>query len=91
MGVITFRNNDSGSSITVRINISQEGRMLSVSETALNLSPAMGIAPITVSSTIPWIIEEDIAWLTPNQTFGTASATVDLSYERMEALRKEWA
>ena len=34
-------------------------RRLSVSETALNLSPAMGIAPITVSSNIPWIIEED--------------------------------
>ena len=38
MGVITFRTNDSGSPLTVRINISQEERRLSVSETHLNLS-----------------------------------------------------
>ena len=81
MGVITLRNNDSGGSITVRINISQEGRMLSVSETQLNLPFTLGITQLMVSSNIPWLIEEDIAWLTPNQTSGTATATVDFSYE----------
>ena len=56
-------------------------RTLSVSETALNLSPMMGSTPLMVSSNVPWIIEEDIAWLTPNKTSGTADATVDFSYE----------
>ena len=56
-------------------------RGLSVSETQLNLPFTLGSTQLTVSSNIPWIIEEDIAWVTPNQTSGTASVAVDFSYE----------
>ena len=56
-------------------------RELSVSETQLNLPFTLGSTQLTVSSNIPWLIEEDIAWVTPNQTSGTASAAVDFSYE----------
>ena len=55
--------------------------MLSVSETQLNLPYTLGSTPLMVSSNIPWIIEEDIAWLRSNPTSGTADATVALSYE----------
>ena len=56
-------------------------RGLSVSETQLNLPPTMGSTILSVTSNVPWTIEEDIAWVTPNQTSGTTSAAVDFSYE----------
>ena len=79
-GTITLRNNDTEAVITHTINISQEGRTLSVSETTLNLPPTLGSTMLTVNANIPWIIEETLAWLTLSQTSGTADATVTLTY-----------
>ena len=84
-GIIMLRNNDGAAVITHTINISQVGvpqRALVVTPTPLNLPPTIGSTMLTVTSTnVDWIIEEDIAWVTPDQLTGTASATVVLTYE----------
>ena len=84
-GSITLRNNDSEAAITHTINISQSGapsRALVVTPTPLSLPPTIGSTVLTVTSTnVDWLIEEDIAWITPDETSGTSSGTVTLTYE----------
>ena len=84
-GIITLRNNDSEAVIMHTINISQAGRMLSVSETELNLPFTLGSTQLMVSSNIPWVMEETIAWITLSETSGTADASVTLTYEANSA------
>ena len=86
--MITFRNSDTGTSIIRSVNISQGGgtaRTLSVSETRVNLLSPLGSKPLTVSSNIPWVMEENIAWITLSETSGTTTATVTISYEANSA------
>ena len=86
--MITFRNTDTGTSIIRSVNISQGGgmeRTLSVSDTQVNLLSTRGSRQLMVSSNIPWVMEENIAWITLSETSGTTTATVTVSYEANSA------
>ena len=62
-GTLTFRSSDSGTPITVMINISQGGRtsrVLSIDMNKVNLPSTMGSRLIAVNTNIAWLIEENI-------------------------------
>ena len=83
-GTITFRSSDSGSTISVMVDISQAGResrVLSINPNSVDLPSTMGSRMITVNTNIPWIIEENVAWITTDPSMGTDAATFQLSYE----------
>ena len=83
-GTITFRSSDSGTPITGTIDISQAGntsRVLSINTNSVDFPSTMGSRQIEVNTNIAWTIEETLAWVTPDQISGTASATVRLTYQ----------
>ena len=65
-------------------------RRLSVSETELTLPPSTGSTTLDVTSNVSWTIEEEIAWLTLDQTSGDGDASVTLTYaENTEDEKRE--